>query len=133
MRVILLAGGTLLEKARKWLCAALVISTIILNFKHVWDALTLSPELRKNIAISFFSEVVLVAILIGGVLANCGFIFCTTFKPACILQSICVLAVAALQLRAGHTQASLLEIPFFLAAMMMIYLGYPFPEKVSAT
>jgi len=121
------------DKARKWLCGALVGYTIILNFKHVWDALTLSPELRKNIAMSFFSETVLVVILVGGVLANCGFLFRTTFKPACLLQSICVLAVAALQLRAGHTQAAVFEIPFFLAAMMMVYLGYPFPEKVSAT
>lgn len=117
-----------MEKARKWLCGALVLFTLFVNFKHVWDVLTLSPELRQKIEISFFSETVLVTILIGGILACCGFLFRRTFKPACILQGVCVLAVAGLQARNGNMAAALLEIPFFLAAMMMIYLGYPFPQ-----
>ncbi len=117
-----------MDKARKWLCGALVVFTIAINFKHVWDVLTLSPEMRRQIEISFFSETVLVTILIGGVLASCGFLFRRTFKPACLLQVICVLAVGGLQLRAGHVSAALLELPFALAAGMMIYLGYPFPH-----
>jgi ABC-type Fe3+-siderophore transport system permease subunit len=118
-----------MQKAKQWLCGALVLFTIYVTFKHVWDVLTLSPELRKQIQISFFSEAVLVTILIGGILACCGFLFRRTFKPACLLQGICVIAVAALQARGGNTAAALLEIPFFLSAMMMIYLGYPFPHS----
>jgi hypothetical protein len=117
-----------MEKTRKWLCGALVIFTIIINFKHVWDVLTLSPEMRKQIEISFFSETVLVTIMIGGILASCGFLFRRTFKPACLLQAICVVAVALLRARAGNMTAALSEIPFVLAALMMIYLGYPFPH-----
>jgi hypothetical protein len=115
-------------KVRNWLCGALVLFIIAIDFKHVWDVLTLSPEMRKQIEISFFSETVLVTILIGGILACCGFLFRRTFKPACLLQGICVLAVAGLQLRGGNVTAALLETPFFLATMMMIYLGYPFPH-----
>lgn len=121
-----------MEKARKWLGGVLVTITIVLNFKHVWDVLTLSPEMRSHLSVSFFSETVLVVILIGGVLANCCFLFRSLYKFGCLLQAVCVLAVAALQLRAGHTTAGVLEIPFFLAALMMIYLGYPFPEKTPA-
>jgi hypothetical protein len=117
-----------MESVRKWLCGALVVFTIFVNFKHVWDVLTLSPEMRKKIEISFFSETVLVVILIAGILACCGFLFRRTFKPACLLQGICVLAVAGLQIRNGNMAAALLEIPFCLAVAMMIYLGYPFPH-----
>ena len=121
-----------MENARKWLSGVLVVSTIVFNFKHVWDALTLSPELREKVAMSFFSETVLVTILIAGVLVNCGLIFRTTFKPAALLQAVCVVGVALLQFRTGNTQGALLEIPFLLCTLMMVYLGYPFPEKVQA-
>jgi uncharacterized membrane protein len=117
-----------MDKARKWLCGSLVVFTILINFKHVWDVLTLSPEMRQKIEISFFSETVLVTILIAGILASCGYLFRKTFQPSCVLQAICVLAVAGLQLRAGHVSAALLEVPFVLASGLMFYLGYPFPH-----
>ena len=90
--------------------------------------LTISPELRHQIQISFLSEAVLVTILIAGLISCCGFLFQRTFKLACLLQGLCVLAVAGLQTYGGQMRAALLEIPFFLATLAMIYFGYPFPH-----
>jgi hypothetical protein len=121
--------GGLVEKARRWLCGSLIVFTIVLNFKHVWDVLTLSPEMRTRLSATFANETLIVAILSTGVVACCLFLFRRTYLAGCLLQAAAVVAIAGLQIYSGHAQASLLEIPFLLCVGMMIYLGYPFPEK----
>jgi len=48
-----------------------------------------------------------------------------TFFTGNVINAVLLLSILILQLRAGNIKAALIEIPFLLLPLVMIWLGYP--------
>jgi len=110
----------------KIVSAILILITAFLNFKHAWDGLiTVKPESTKmleSLGISGRAGVVLgVLSLVIGVLV----LIPQTFFAACLINAITILVIMALALKTGNLKIALIEIPFLIMPLVMIWLGHP--------
>lgn len=105
-----------------------LIVSVSLSFKHGWDTFNYqnNPEATKMMSelginkasVPFFG---VLAILIGMLL-----LFPRTFFLGNVLNAMTILLIIALALRAGNFKMVLLEIPFLMIPLLMIWLKYPF-------
>ncbi len=106
----------------------LLLVSIYLAFKHGWDALNYkkhpeSLKMMNELGITeTFVPVIGVAMLIIGVLL----LIPKTFFLGNVLNAISILIIMALAIRAGNFRIALMEIPFLILPMVLIWLKYPF-------
>ncbi|MBW3129440.1 hypothetical protein [Hymenobacter profundi] len=107
-----------------WILLGLSVS---LSFKHGWDSLHFkanpqSAEMMNKLGISSaampFLGVVALAI---GLLT----LFPRTFFIGNLLNALSIVTIMALAVRAGNNKIALLEIPFLLLPLLLIYLRHP--------
>jgi hypothetical protein len=111
----------------KIISALLILVTVYLNAKHGWSGVsnTMSPAeikmmtdigIEKNwfLPIGILSFVICLLVL-----------FPQTFFIGNILNAMVILIIMALSLKAGVIKTALIEIPFLLMPLLMIYLGHP--------
>lgn len=99
-----------------------------LSFKHGWDSLNVKnhPESLKmmsdlGIKPAFVPVMGVAAIFVGILL-----LFPKTFLLGNILNAITIVIIMALAINAGNFKIALMEIPFLLLPLLMIWLKYPF-------
>ncbi|WP_207509324.1 hypothetical protein [Telluribacter humicola] len=106
----------------------LLLASAGLSFKHGWD----SFNYRKNPeSIKMMSELNLVewAMPVLGVLTvlmGILLLIPRTFFFGNLLNALSVVFIMAMALRAGNSRIALLEIPFLLIPLLLIWLKYPF-------
>ncbi|MFC6100402.1 hypothetical protein [Olivibacter domesticus] len=106
----------------------LLLIAVFLSFKHGWDSLHVNdhPESAKMMADlgikkSYVPVFGIAVILIGFLL-----LFPRTFFLGNLLNAISILLIMALALNAGNIKMALIEIPFLIMPLVMIWLKYPF-------
>ncbi|MGK9124387.1 hypothetical protein M1D52_09710 [Olivibacter sp. SA151] len=106
----------------------LLLISVFLSFKHGWDSLHVKdhPEPAKMMAElgikeSYVPIMGIVMILIGLLL-----LFPRTFFLGNVLNAVSILLIMALALNAGNTKMALIEIPFLIMPLILIWLKYPF-------
>lgn len=107
---------------------ALLIISVSLSFKHGWDTFNYrnNPESVKimnelGINESFIPFFGVLAVAIGILL-----LIPRTFFLGNMLNAISILLIMALALRSGNYKMALIEIPFLVMPLLMIWLKYPF-------
>ena len=109
----------------KIISGALILITVFLSFKHGWEGLTMKPEavnMLTELGIGGFAgKVVSVLTLVGGVLI----LFPQTFFAGNLLNASLILLIMALSLKTGNVKTALIEIPFLLMPLVLIWLGHP--------
>lgn len=111
----------------KIISGILILVTVALQLKHFWDGLHLdqSPEALKmlaelNIKRSYMpylgAAAILVAILV---------LFPKTFFIGNLLHALTIVLIMALALRADNYTIALIEIPFLLIPLILIWLKHP--------
>lgn len=107
---------------------ALLIISVSLSFKHGWDTFNYrnNPESVKimnelGINESFIPFFGVLAVAIGILL-----LIPRTFFLGNMLNAISILLIMALALRSGNYKMALIEIPFLVIPLLMIWLKYPF-------
>lgn len=107
---------------------ALLIISVSLSFKHGWDTFNYrnNPESVKimnelGINESFIPFFGVLAVVIGILL-----LIPRTFFLGNMLNAISILLIMALALRSGNYKMALIEIPFLVMPLLMIWLKYPF-------
>lgn len=107
---------------------ALLIISVSLSFKHGWDMFNYrnNPESVKimnelGINESFIPFFGVLAVAIGILL-----LIPRTFFLGNMLNAISILLIMALALRSGNYKMALIEIPFLVMPLLMIWLKYPF-------
>jgi len=115
----------------KIISGLLILLTAFLQFKHAWAGLTMNvaPEetnMMEDLGISR-SFLFIISILSLGV--GVMVLFPQTFFAANLLNAAMILLIMALALRAGNIRTALIEIPFLLLPLVMIWLGHPFGVK----
>lgn len=108
-----------------------MLVSVFLAFKHGWEmfnyknnpgSLKMMNELGiGEPVIPFFGAV---TILIGVLL-----LIPRTFFLGNVLNAISIVVIMALAVRAGNFRMALVEIPFLLMPLVMIWLKYPFVKS----
>ncbi len=106
----------------------LLLVSVYLAFKHGWETLNYKkhPESLKMMNELGISEAVIpffgaVTILIGILL-----LIPKTFFLGNLLNALSIVVVMALAVRAGNFRMAIIEIPFLVMPLAMIWLKYPF-------
>lgn len=106
----------------------LLIVSVSLSFKHGWEMFNYknNPQSVKmmndlGISESFIPYFGILTFLIGILL-----LIPKTFFIGNLMNSISIVLIMALALRAGNYKIALMEIPFLVMPLIMIWLKYPF-------
>lgn len=111
--------------------ALLLLISVTLSFKHAWDTVHYksNPEsvrMMESLGISETSIPYLAAVALAvGVLL----LIPNTFFLGNMLNAILIVMIMGLALRAGNYRIALIEIPFLVIPLAMIWLKYPFKFK----
>jgi len=109
----------------------LLFISVTLSFRHAWDTLHYknnpeSVKVMENLGISeTFIPLLTVAALATGVLL----LIPKTFFLGNMLNAILIVMMMGLAVRAGNYRMALIEIPFLIMPLVMIWLKYPFKFK----
>jgi len=108
----------------------LILITAFLSFKHGWDGLTMNikpgaPDMMAELGIGKQMGYVISVLSIAiGVMV----LFPQTFFLGNLINATVILLIMALSLRVGNIKIALIEIPFLLMPLVLIYLGHPFKK-----
>lgn len=111
--------------ALKIITSLLILFVVFMGFKQGWAMLTGTPEMLtmfskwhfKKIGVQVFGVVTLLSALL--------ILFPKTFIWGNILMAATILLLICLQLFAKNTKGAVIEIPFLLLNLALLYLGYP--------
>jgi hypothetical protein len=113
------------KASMKILSGVLILITAFLSFKHGWEGLTNKPETVNMLTELGIGEiggkVMSVLTLAVGLLI----LFPQTFFAGNLLNAAVILLIMALALKTGNLKTALIEIPFLLMPLVMIWLGHP--------
>jgi hypothetical protein len=114
----------------KILSGILILVTVFLSIKHAWGGLTgkltaQEADLMQQLAIG---RAVMLGISVLSLVSGLMILFPHTFFAGNIINSAVILLIMALALKQGHLRIALMEIPFLLIPLVLIYLGHPFKK-----
>ena len=114
----------------KILCGLLILTTIFLNFKHGWSGITntMKPEEAKMISDLGINKSMLMVISVLSLAICMLVLFPQTFFVGNMVNAAIILLIMGLALKTGNLKTALIEIPFLLMPLVMIYLGHPFKK-----
>jgi hypothetical protein len=117
------------KMAKNILSLALLILSAGLNFKHGWDAFQrVGGEQAKIMADLGLTPSIMPYIGVLSIAVGFLMIIPQTFFTGNLLSAFTILLIMALSLKAGNYQMALLEIPFLLMPLLLIWLKYPFKQ-----
>lgn len=99
-----------------------------LSFKHGWDSFNVKshPESLKMMTDLGIKPIFVPAMGVAMLLIGALLLFPKTFLLGNILNAISILIIMALAINAGNFKIALMEIPFLLLPLVLIWLKYPF-------
>ncbi|RFS15101.1 hypothetical protein [Emticicia sp. C21] len=109
----------------KIISGILILITAFLSFKHGWDGLSMKSETNEMVAALGISKPVILTISILSLAVGALVLFPQTFFIGNVLNAMLIVLIMALSLKTGNLKTALIEIPFLLMPLVMIYLGYP--------
>lgn len=112
----------------KILSGILILITVFLSFKHGWSGLTgnVKPEEASMMADLGISKPIGYAASVLSLAVGLMVLFPQTFFVGNLLNAIMILLIMALALQNGILKTALIEIPFLLMPLLLIWLGHPF-------
>jgi hypothetical protein len=111
----------------KIISGILILITAFLSLKHGWEGLAATqkpgePDMMAALGIGKNMGYALGVISIAiGIMV----LFPQTFFVANLVNALVIVLIMALALRAGVVKTALMEIPFLVIPLVLIYLGHP--------
>jgi hypothetical protein len=109
----------------KIISGILILVTAFFSFKHGYAAVTMKPQENDMMAQLSMSRPLVMVLGILTLSVGVLVLFPATFVVANIINAALLLLILILQLRAGNMKGALIEIPFLLMPLVMIWLGHP--------
>lgn len=109
----------------KIISGILILITAFLSFKHGWDGLSMKSETNEMINALGIGKSALLTISVLSLVIGVLVLFPQTFFIGNVLNAILIVLIMALSLKTGNLKTALIEIPFLLMPLVMIYLGHP--------
>ncbi len=109
----------------------LSLITVYLNFKHAWSGLSgnYSPEEAKMLSELGVNKSLSLVVSILSVAVGILVLFPQTFFVGNLLNAILIVSIMALATQAHALKTALIEIPFLLMPLVLIWLGHPFENS----
>src|SRR5258708_12197247 len=106
-----------------------MLSTGFLSFKQGGAGITnsMNPEEEKMIS-ELGSDRMLIPFSILNLVVGLLILFPQTFFIANMINAVTILTIIGLSLKSGTIKTALIEIPFLLIPLVLIYLGHPFKK-----
>lgn len=113
---------------RNIISLVLLINSALLNFKHGWDTFhyknnQASLKMMNDLGINEFFVPFLGALAI---LTGILLLIPKTFFIGNVLSAISIVLIMSLAVKSGNIKMALIEIPFLMIPLVMIWLKYPF-------
>ena len=114
----------------KIISGILILITVFLSIKHGWAGITntMNPDEIKMISDLGINKSMLMVISVVNLAVALLILFPQTFFAANLISAGMILVIMALALKSGITKTALIEIPFLLMPLVLIYLGHPFKK-----
>jgi hypothetical protein len=110
----------------KIISGILIIFVAFMSFKHGWDGLRNSSPNGNETLLSWGIRKPLQTIIsVITILSALMILFPQTFFVGNIIAATLFILLMCFQLNTGNIKAVLMEIPFLLITLTMIYLGHP--------
>lgn len=109
----------------KIISSILILITAFLSFKHGWDGLSMKSETNEIVNALGISKPLILTISVLSLAVGVLVLFPQTFFIGNVLNAMLIVLIMALSLKAGNLKTALIEIPFLLMPLVMIYLGHP--------
>ena len=109
----------------KIISGILIIITAFLSFKHGWEGISMKSETNEMVTALGISKPVFLTISVLSLAVGVMVLFPQTFFIGNVINAITIVLIMALSLRTGNLKIALVEIPFLLMPLVMIYLGHP--------
>jgi hypothetical protein len=106
----------------------LLLGSAGLSFSHGWGSLNYkkNPESFKMMSELGLAEWTMPVFGVLAILTGVLLLIPKTFFFGNLLNALSVVVIMAMALRAGNTRIALIEIPFLLIPLVLIWLKYPF-------
>jgi hypothetical protein len=114
----------------KIISGLLILVTVFLSIKHGWDGLHIAdhPEQAKMAAGLGVGRTGIMVFSILSIAVGVAILFPPTFFMANLVNAGTILLIMAFSLKGGNYKMALIEIPFLLMPLLLIYLGHPFKK-----
>lgn len=111
----------------KIISGILIVVTVFFNVKHGWAGLTnkVSPEQSKMFADIGIDRPLGIIIGLLTLAVAVLVLFPKTFFAGNLINASLILLIMALALNKGNVKLTLIEIPFLILPLLLIYLGHP--------
>lgn len=108
----------------------LILITAFLSFKHGWDGLTLDVKPGDNDMMETLgiNKIGILIISILSIAVGLLVLFPQTFFIGNLINAAVILLIMALALKTNNLKIALIEIPFLIMPLLMIWLGHPFKK-----
>ncbi|WP_312764700.1 hypothetical protein [Epilithonimonas sp.] len=106
----------------------LLITSAFLNVKHGWESFNYknNPESLKMMNELGISETYIPVLGVSIILIAILLLIPKTFFFGNVLNAMSIVLIMALAMRVGNFKMVLMEIPFLMIPLVMIWLKYPF-------
>ncbi len=106
----------------------LIALTSFLGIRHGWQSLTMSPA-QAHAALGLdFSRGALISLGVFSLLSAVLVLLPQTFLAANLITGCSIFYIAALQSTQRNVRGALIEIPFLLLPLVLLFLGHPFKK-----
>ncbi|NOW96461.1 hypothetical protein [Mucilaginibacter sp. SG564] len=114
--------------AKNIISLLLLIISVSLSFKHAWDTAHYqsSPEALKMMTSLGISKAAVPIFVFLTIAIGVLLLIPKTFFLGNMLNALSIVLIMGLALRAGNIRMVLIEIPFLIMPLLMIWLKYPF-------
>jgi len=72
-----------------------------------------------------FGKSVITIMSLVGIAVGIAVLFPRSYFIACVVNAVTIVLIMAFSLKAGNYKTALIEIPFLLIPLLIIYLGHP--------
>ncbi len=110
------------------LSGILIAIMSFLGVRHGWQSLTMSPA-QAHVALGLdFSRGALIGLGVLSLLSAVLVLLPQTFLVANVITGCSIFYIAALQCTQRNLRGALIEIPFLLLPLILLFLGHPFKK-----
>ena len=111
----------------KIISGLLILISAFLSLKHGWDGLHMDahPEQAKMAADLGAGSGVVTVMSILSLAVGIGLLFPPSFFAANLVNAMTILLIMAFSLKSGNYKMALIEVPFLLLPLVLIWLGHP--------
>ncbi|MFC0182687.1 hypothetical protein SAMN04515674_12119 [Pseudarcicella hirudinis] len=109
----------------KIISAILILLTVFFSLKHGWEILTIKPG-ETNMFIQWnFSKIIQIVIGVLTIASGLFILFPQTFFSGNLINCTIILLIMGFHLKDRNLKEALIEVPFLLIPLIMIYLRHP--------